>query len=261
MQAQEKYMAEDVVLFREEIGFTQAKLADELGVSVTTIQNWEAGDKKIAAHNQEKLSKLSRKVWMERVFKVSSFISTRIEVLTIHTLLKNKEDEVAIDVAEYFVENAEIDTFDEALVRHFASLAYIISDGNSETALEHSRRALQVLAENEMHSNPLAASVENTIIGEGIVGLLKSPDGFAKQRRAITYIQSLVKIYEKRSMPAYLWNALGLACAIPLPTEISEILQKLIDDDEVGVEEVKRRVSSKEHLVAAQNYLELAQEG
>lgn len=43
---------------REKKGITRAKLAVEVGVSITAIQNWENDTSKPSAENQEKLDKI-----------------------------------------------------------------------------------------------------------------------------------------------------------------------------------------------------------
>ena len=48
----------DIAKARDEIGFTQAELADAVGVTTRTIQNWEAGISKPRPKQEETINKL-----------------------------------------------------------------------------------------------------------------------------------------------------------------------------------------------------------
>ena len=65
----------------------------------------------------------------------------------------------------------------------------------------------------------MSAAIENEILGSQFEDLLALPAGEARQRQGMSLMRACERLFERDQQPAYLWNALEVACRAPLDSQ------------------------------------------
>jgi transcriptional regulator with XRE-family HTH domain len=231
--SQREFEADWVGGLRRRYGLSQEALAVMASVSVTTVQNWEnpGSAKKIAPHNQDRLRDIERELWIKS--HVTLLEPCPPFLRAIHDLLAANRDASAQGLVEYLVGSMPETDSERPRLLHWAGLAHSIADPTSSKAREYQTAALRALG---MHSNPLgnplAAAIENEILGCQFEDLLRLPHGAERGEKGHHLLEACQRLYKRDDQPAYQWNALEVACRTPLATEIQygllgELTQRL----------------------------------
>lgn len=207
-------------------------------VSVTTVQNWEnpASRKNIAPHNQDRLRDIDRELWIKSHVTLLEPCPPFIRAL--HDLLTANRDASAQGLADYLLTTLPPDDVERPRLLHWAGLAHSIADPFSARAREYQNAALKALGN---RGSGLSAAIENEILGSQFEDLMRQPEGEDKHQRGWYLMEACQRLYERDQHPAYKWNALEVACRVPLSREIQYgLLQELTEI--LGGAAVQRRV-------------------
>ncbi len=235
---QREFEADWVGSLRRRYGLSQENLATLACVSVTTVQNWEnpTSNKNIAPHNQDRLRDIERELWIKAHVTVLDPCPPHIRAL--HDLLAANKDASAQGLAEYLVAMLPAQDAERPRLLHWAGLTHSIAAPDSAKAREYQSAALQSLTDGD---RPLSAAIENEILGSQFEDLLAQPAGPARHERGTQIMAACERLYARDHQPAYLWNALEVACRAPLEADQQfRLLQALIDL--LGEARVRRRV-------------------
>ncbi len=210
---QREFEADWVSGLRRRYGLSQEALAALACVSVTTVQNWEnpACRKNIAPHNQDRLRDIERELWIKAHVTVLEPCPPHIRAL--YDLLAANKDTSAQGLAEYLLGLLPANDPERARLLHWAALAYSIADPASAKARQYEEAALKVLGDADQR---LSAAIENEILGSHFEDLLSMPLGPARQEKGRWIMAACERLYARDGQPAYLWNALEVACRAPL---------------------------------------------
>ncbi|MCX7674016.1 MAG: helix-turn-helix domain-containing protein [Thiobacillaceae bacterium] len=244
---QREFEADWVGGLRRRYGLSQEALAALACVSVTTVQNWEnpASRKNIAPHNQERLREIERALWMQAHVTLLEPCPPHIRAL--HDLLMSHKDASAQGLAEYLLQMLPPDDPERARVLHWAGLAHSISDPASAKARAYQQAALAAVGNGD---RSLAAAIENEILGSHFEDLLAQPAGPERQEKARWIMAACERLFERDGQPAYLWNALEVACRAPLPEgERYRLVERL--NAVLGEARVRSRIEREEHFAGA----------
>ena len=213
---QREFEADWVNGLRRRYRLSQEALAIMAGVSVTTIQNWEnpQSHKNIAGHNQDRLRDIERDLWIKA--HVTLLEPTPPYIRAVYDLMSANKDGSAQGLAEYLITSMPADDAGRARLLHWAGLTYSIADPTSPRARELEADALRSLSETD---TPLSAAIENEILGAQFEDLLSLPTGQLRQEKGARIMIACEKLFKRDQQPAYLWNALEVACRAPLAAE------------------------------------------
>lgn len=232
--SQREFEADWVSGLRRRYRLSQERLASLASVSVTTVQNWEnpTSVKRIAEHNQDRLRDIERELWIKGHVTLLEPCPPYIRAL--HELMAANRDSSAQGLADYLVTCMDARDAGRARLLHWAGLAYSIADPASAKAREYEAAALRALGTGSEGNDSLAAAIENEILGAQFEDLLALPEGEARRDKGRALTQACQRLFQRDRQPAYLWNALEVACRAPL--EIRECfvlvgeLQALLGD-------------------------------
>jgi transcriptional regulator with XRE-family HTH domain len=244
---QREFEADWVNGLRRRYRLSQEALAVLAGVSVTTVQNWEnpRSIKNIAGHNQDRLRDIERDLWIKAHVTLLEPCPPHIRAL--HDLLGANKDGSAQGLAEYLLGRVEYGDPERARLLHWAGLAYSIADPASAKGREYEAAALEALASSE---GPLAAAIENEILGAQFEDMLALPEGETRRDKGQRIMQALEALYRRDQQPAYLWNALEVACRAPLA--LNDIYRHLAGlSGQLGADRVRQRVLHEDSYQAA----------
>jgi transcriptional regulator with XRE-family HTH domain len=239
---QREFEADWVNGLRRRYGLSQEALAVMASVSVTTVQNWEnpQSKKNIAAHNQDRLRDIARELWISGHVTLLEPCPPHIRAL--YDLMSGNKDASAQGLAEYLVGMLPPSDPERARTLHWASLAYSIADPASPRARELQAAALDALSGSQ---GPLAAAIENEVLGSHFEALLALPEGRERQEKGRDILAACEKLFQRDQQPAYLWNALDVACRSPMPAEdifrLTGLLVELL-----GEARVSQRIQTEE---------------
>jgi hypothetical protein len=136
-----------------------------------------------------------------------------------------------------------------ARLLHWAGLAYSIADPVSAKARDYEDAALRALGNGDA---PLAAAIENEILGAQFEDLLAQPEGEARRDKGRQLMHACQRLFQRDRQPAYLWNALEVACRAPLSVgDRFNLIGEL--DAVLGAERVRRRIRAEEAYQAARD--------
>jgi transcriptional regulator with XRE-family HTH domain len=253
--SQREFEADWVSGLRRRYRLSQERLAVLASVSVTTVQNWEnpTSAKRIAEHNQDRLRDIERDLWIKAHVTLLEPCPPYIRAL--HELLSANRDGSAQGLADYLVNCMDARDPGRPRLLHWAGLAYSIADPASPQARAYEEAALQALGTHHGDGNDrLAAAIENEILGSQFEDLLALPEGEARRGKGRQLLQACQRLFQRDRQPAYLWNALEVACRAPLDTldrfGLVDQLQALL-----GEERVRRRILTEEAYQAARGLL------
>lgn len=244
--SQREFEADWVNGLRRRYGLSQEALAVMASVSVTTVQNWEnpASRKNIAAHNQDRLRDIERDLWIKSHVTLLEPCPPVIRAL--YDLLTANKDGSAQGLADYLIGTLPESDPERPRLLHWASLAHSIADPASAKAREYQDAALRALGSGK---TPLAAAIENEILGSQFEDLLIMADGPERQERGAGLLAACQRLYQRDGQHAYLWNALEVACRTPLPVQTQyDMLAALTGL--LGEDGVRRRVMSDDSYEA-----------
>ncbi len=246
-----EFEADWVSGLRRRHGLSQEALANLAGVSVTTVQNWEnpQSRKAIAPHNQDRLRDIERDLWIGAHVTLIDPCPPHIRAL--YDLMRANKDESAQALAEYLIGMLDLKGGERARLLHWAGLAYSIADSASVRARELEAAALAALGADDA---PLAAAIENEILGSQFEDLMRLPEGPVRREKGYQIMLACDRLFGRDPQPAYKWNALEVACRAPLPqTE----MQRLIADLEslLGSGRVRQRILNETPYQAARAVL------
>jgi len=244
---QREFEADWVGGLRRRYGLSQEGLAALACVSVTTVQNWEnpASRKNIAPHNQDRLRDIERALWINA--HVTLLEPCPPHVRALHDLLVANKDASAQGLAEYLLGMMPAHDPERARVLHWAALAHSIADPASPKARQYEAAALQALGNGDQR---LAAAIENEILGSHFEDLLAMPAGPARLEKGRWIMAACERLHARDSQPAYLWNALEVACRAPLDAaERYRLVGRLIEC--LGEARVRQRIQREEAFEAA----------
>lgn len=212
--SQREFEADWVGGLRRRYSLSQEALAMMAGVSVTTVQNWEnpASRKNIAPHNQDRLRDIERQLWIQSHVTLLEPCPPYIRAL--HDLLAANRDDSARGLAQYLIDTLPESDPERARLLHWAGLTYSIADPLSPKAREYQAAALRALGRQH---GPLAAAIENEVLGCQFEDLLKLPAGVQRTQQAEELLAACERLFQRDGQPAYRWNALEVACRAPLP--------------------------------------------
>ena len=251
--SQREFEADWVSGLRRRYRLSQERLAALASVSVTTVQNWEnpMSAKRIAEHNQDRLRDIERELWIK--VHVTLLEPCPPYIAALHELLSANRDGSAQGLADYLVNSMALHDPGRARLLHWAGLAYSIADPASPKARAYEEAALAVLGTG-FGEGVLAAAIENEILGAQFEDLLTLPEGEARRGKGRRLLQACQRLFSRDRQPAYLWNALEVACRAPLDASdrfgLVDELQALL-----GEEAVRRRIRSEEIYLAARDVL------
>jgi transcriptional regulator with XRE-family HTH domain len=253
--SQREFEADWVSGLRRRYRLSQERLAALASVSVTTVQNWEnpMSAKRIAEHNQDRLRDIERELWIKAHVTLLEPCPPYIRAL--HELMSANRDGSAQGLADYLVGCMDAHDPGRARLLHWAGLAYSIADPASPKARAHAEAALQALGSEQADGNGrLAAAIENEILGAQFEDLLALPEGDARRGKGRQLLQACQRLFRRDQQPAYLWNALEVACRAPLDAQdrfsLVHELHALL-----GEESVRRRIRTEEAYQAARSLL------
>jgi transcriptional regulator with XRE-family HTH domain len=238
--SQREFEADWVGALRRRYSLSQEALAVLANVSVTTVQNWEnpQSRKSIAPHNQDRLRDIERELW----------INTHVTLLepcppflrALYDLLGSNKDSSAQGLAEYLVASMPEQDPERPRLLHWAGLAYSIADPSSQKACEYQNAALNALGQAK---TPLAAAIENEILGSQFEDLLVQPQGPERQEKGHYLLAACERLFQRDHQAAYKWNALEVACRTPLPAATQyDLLGEL--NQLLGENAVRRKIQS-----------------
>ncbi len=245
--SQREFEADWVNRLRRRYSLSQEGLAVLAGVSVTTVQNWEnpRSVKNIAGHNQDRLRDIERDLWIKAHVTLLEPCPPHIRAL--YDLMSANKDSSAQGLAEYLVGMTDVRDPERARLLHWAGLAYSIADPASTRARDYESAALEALAHG---SAPLAAAIENEILGAQFEDLMNLPEGEARRHKGQAVMQALEALHVRDGQPAYLWNALEVACRAPLAApDIFRLVNALCAL--LGIERVRQRIVNEDSYQAA----------
>jgi DNA-binding transcriptional regulator YiaG len=236
--SQREFEADWVSGLRRRYSLSQEALAVLASVSVTTVQNWEnpRSVKNIAGHNQDRLRDIERDLWIKAHVTLLEPCPPHIRAM--YDLMGSNKDSSAQGLAEYLMTMMDQRDPERARLLHWAGLAYSIADPASAKAREYEAAALKALAHT---SGPLAAAIENEILGAQFEDLLNLPEGEARREKGLQIMHALEALHARDHQPAYLWNALEVACKAPLTATVKFRLVGLLTD-QLGEERVRQRI-------------------
>lgn len=249
---QREFEADWIYSLRRRYRVSQEALAAMASVSVTTVQNWEnpRSAKAIADHNQARLRDIERELWIQAHVTLLEPCPPYIKAL--YDLMSASKDESARALAEYLVGTMPDDDPGRARLLHWASLAYSIGEAGSPRARSLSEAALEALTVNDKR---LSAAIENEILGSQFEDLLALPAGETRRQAGTHLMRACERLFQRDSQPAYLWNALEVACRAPLDTpELFRLVQVLVGVQ--GVAPVRHRIRTETSFEAARLVLD-----
>lgn len=252
---QREFEADWVYSLRRRYRVSQESLAVMANVSVTTVQNWEnpRSAKAIAEHNQARLRDIERDLWINAHVTLLDPCPPYIKAL--YDLMSASKDDSAQALADYLVATMPSDDAGRARLLHWASLTHSISQPGSPRARSLSEAALEALAGSDTR---LSAAIENEILGSQFEDLLALPAGEARRNQATRLMQACERLFQRDRQPAYLWNALEVACRAPLEARhMLRLTQGLVDV--LGQAAVRHRIMTEATFDAARFVFDDAQ--
>jgi transcriptional regulator with XRE-family HTH domain len=237
-----EFEADWVSGLRRRYSLSQEALAVMASVSVTTVQNWENPQsvKKIAAHNQDRLRDIERDLWIKAHVTLLEPCPPQIRAL--YDLMSANKDGSAQGLAEYLITMTGSQDPERARLLHWAALTYGIADPGSPKARTYGSAAMEALADLK---SPLAAAIENEILGAQFEDMLNLPEGEMRREKGRQIMQALERLYRRDEQPAYLWNALEAACRSPLSApEIFGLVNRLTEV--LGEQGVRQRILNED---------------
>lgn len=238
---QREFEADWIYSMRRRYRVSQEALAVMANVSVTTVQNWEnpRSAKAIAEHNQARLRDIERDLWIKAHVTLLDPCPPYIKAL--YDLMSASKDDSAQALADYLVSTLPEGDSGRARLLHWASLTHSISHPGSPRARSLSEAALDALAGGDTR---LSAAIENEILGSQFEDLLALPAVEARQRQGASLMRACERLFQRDQQPAYLWNALEVACRAPLDTqETFRLTQSLIAVQ--GHDHVRHRIKTE----------------
>lgn len=238
--SQREFEADWVGALRRRYSLSQEALAVLANVSVTTVQNWEnpQSRKSIAPHNQDRLRDIERELWIKSHVTLLEPCPPFLRAL--YDLLGSNKDTSAQGLAEYLIACMPEQDPERPRLLHWAGLAHSIADPASSKAREYQNAALHSLGQSR---TPLAAAIENEILGSQFEDLLTQPQSAERQEKGRHLLAACERLYQRDGQAAYKWNALEVACRTPLPAAtqydlLGELTQLL------GENAVRRKIQS-----------------
>lgn len=212
--SQREFEADWIGTLRRRYSLSQEALAVLANVSVTTVQNWEnpQSHKSIAAHNQDRLRDIERDLWIQSHVTLLEPCPPFLRAL--YDLLSANKDGSAQGLAEYLITSMPEHDPERPRLLHWAGLAHSISDPASSKAREYQNAALHALGQS---ITPLAAAIENEILGSQFEDLMTQPQGHSRQEKGRQLLAACERLFQRDQQVAYKWNALEVACRTPLP--------------------------------------------
>jgi DNA-binding transcriptional regulator YiaG len=250
--SQREFEADWVNGLRRRYGLSQEALAVMASVSVTTVQNWEnpQSRKNIAAHNQDRLRDIERDLWIKSHVTLMEPCPPFIRAL--YDLLTANKDDSARGLADYLIGAMPEHDPERPRLLHWASLSHSIADPASARAREYQRAALAALGNPH---GPLAAAIENEILGSQFEDLVAMAEGPERRQRGTDLMAACQRLFQRDGQHAYLWNALEVACRTPLASQDQyDVLAQLTDL--LGADGVRRRVLGDESYAAVRSAYE-----
>jgi transcriptional regulator with XRE-family HTH domain len=244
---QREFEADWVYSMRRRYKVSQESLAVMANVSVTTVQNWEnpRSAKAIAEHNQGRLRDIERDLWIKAHVTLLDPCPPYIKAL--YDLMSASKDDSAQALADYLVATMPGEDAGRARLLHWASLTHSISQPGSPRARSLSEAALDALAGSDTR---LSAAIENEILGSQFEDLLALPPGEARQRQGTSLMRACERLFQRDQQPAYLWNALEVACRAPLDSQdVFRLVQDLVSLQ--GHAHVRHRIMTEANFDAA----------
>lgn len=244
---QREFEADWIYSMRRRYRVSQESLAVMANVSVTTVQNWEnpRSAKAIAEHNQARLRDIERDLWIKAHVTLLDPCPPYIKAL--YDLMSASKDDSAQALADYLVMTMPNEDAGRARLLHWASLTHSISQPGSPRARSLSEAALDALAGSDTR---LSAAIENEILGSQFEDLLALPPGEARQRQGTSLMRACERLFQRDQQPAYLWNALEVACRAPLDSQdVFRLAQDLVSLQ--GHAHVRHRIMTEANFDAA----------
>lgn len=244
---QREFEADWIYSLRRRYRVSQESLAVMANVSVTTVQNWEnpRSAKAIAGHNQSRLRDIERDLWIKAHVTLLDPCPPYIKAL--YDLMSASKDDSAQALADYLVATMPAGDAGRARLLHWASLTHSISEPGSQRARSLSEAALDALADADTR---LSAAIENEILGSQFEDILALPAGEARCRQGNSLMRACERLFQRDRQPAYLWNALEVACRAPLDHDDRfRLVQTLIDV--MGHDHVRHRILTEANFDAA----------
>lgn len=244
---QREFEADWIYSMRRRYRVSQESLAVMANVSVTTVQNWEnpRSAKAIAEHNQARLRDIERDLWIKAHVTLLDPCPPYIKAL--YDLMSASKDDSAQALADYLVMTMPNEDAGRARLLHWASLTHSISQPGSPRARNLSEAALDALAGSDTR---LSAAIENEILGSQFEDLLALPPGEARQRQGTSLMRACERLFQRDQQPAYLWNALEVACRAPLDSQdVFRLVQDLVSLQ--GHAHVRHRIMTEANFDAA----------
>jgi transcriptional regulator with XRE-family HTH domain len=244
--SQREFEADWVGNLRRRHGLSQEALAMLASVSVTTVQNWEnpSSRKNIAPHNQDRLRDIDRELWIKSHVTLLEPCPPFIRAL--YDLLKANKDASAQALADYLLSTMPPNDPERPRLLHWAGLTYSIADPLSAKARAYQNAALKALGN---HGNGLSAAIENEILGSQFEDLMRQPEGEDRHQRGWYLMEACQRLFARDQHPAYKWNALEVACRVPLSKEVQYGLLRDLTEI-LGSAAVKRKVMSDDAYAA-----------
>jgi transcriptional regulator with XRE-family HTH domain len=238
--SQREFEADWIGTLRRRYSLSQEALAVLANVSVTTVQNWEnpQSRKSIAPHNQDRLRDIERDLWIKSHVTLLEPCPPFLRAL--YDLLGSNKDSSAQGLAEYLIGSMPEQDPERPRLLHWAGLAHSIADPASNKAREYQNAALKALGKSK---SPLAAAVENEILGSQFEDLLTQPQGAERQDKGRHLLAACERLFQRDHQAAYKWNALEVACRTPLPAATQyDLLGEL--NQLLGETAVRRKIQS-----------------
>lgn len=238
--SQREFEADWIGTLRRRYSLSQEALAVLANVSVTTVQNWEnpQSRKSIAPHNQDRLRDIERDLWIKSHVTLLEPCPPFLRAL--YDLLGSNKDSSAQGLAEYLIGSMPEQDPERPRLLHWAGLAHSIADPASSKAREYQNAALKALGKSK---SPLAAAVENEILGSQFEDLLTQPQGAERQDKGRHLLAACERLFQRDHQAAYKWNALEVACRTPLPAATQyDLLGEL--NQLLGEAVVRRKIQS-----------------
>lgn len=239
--SQREFEADWISAMRRRYRISQEALAALASVSVTTVQNWEnpLSRKAIAPHNQDRLRDIERDLWIKSHVTLLNPCPPTIRAL--YDLMCAGKDESAQALAEHLVSSAGRDDPERARLLHWASLTYSINDPASHKARLYQQEALQSVGNGDVR---LSSAIENEILGYQFELLMQTAYGSDRNQQARELMGACERLFDRDQQPAYLWNALEIACRAELTQEeMYAAVTRLIHVQ--GHEPVSRRIRAE----------------
>lgn len=244
---QREFEADWIFCLRRRYRVSQESLAVMANVSVTTVQNWEnpRSAKSIAEHNQARLRDIERDLWIKAHVTLLDPCPPYIKAL--YDLMSASKDDSAQALADYLVATMPVEDDGRARLLHWASLTHSISQPGSPRARSLAEAALDALTGTDTR---LSAAIENEILGSQFEDLLTLPAGEARRHHGMSLMRACEQLFQRDRQPAYLWNALEVACRAPLDSQdLFRLTQNLVRLQ--GHAHVRHRIMSESSFDAA----------